>query len=294
MKTVNSLSGGKTSSYLAVHYPADIEIFALCCIDAHNAGASIDPKIKQMVNDKLQKFSPNYPEFVATSEDPQVLTTMFDLEQKLGREIIWVRGSGWEEMIKLKKAIPNMQKRFCTSILKIQPIFEYLFRYHELPVKMRMGFRFDEEHRQNHENQFFKYSASQKFSPHGYSIDAVTGRFTDGKWRNKWENIKWRINEYPLIVDQITHYQISKYWENENLVFPADSNCLNCFWKQPQQLRKNFDTNLPIMVWASIMENIHGYTFKDDYSLEQISRLPKQLDFVFGTGSGCNAGFCHD
>lgn len=29
MKTVNSLSGGKTSSYIAVHYPADYDIFAL-------------------------------------------------------------------------------------------------------------------------------------------------------------------------------------------------------------------------------------------------------------------------
>lgn len=294
MKTVNSLSGGKTSCYLAVHYPADIEIFALCCIDAHNAGASIDPKMKQMVNDKLQISAPNYPGFVATSEDPQVLTTMFDLEQKLGREIIWVRGIGWEEMIRLKRAIPNIQKRFCTSMLKIQPIFEYLYRYHELPVKMRMGFRYDEDHRQDHENQYFKYSASQKYSPHGYSIDALTGSITDGKWRNKWETIKWRINEYPLVIDKITHYQIQKYWETQNIIFPRDSNCLNCFWKQPQQLRKNFDTNLPIMAWASIMESIHGYTFKEDYSLIQISNLPIQLDFLFGTGSGCNAGFCTD
>ena len=29
MKTVNSLSGGKTSSYMAVHYPADYNVFAL-------------------------------------------------------------------------------------------------------------------------------------------------------------------------------------------------------------------------------------------------------------------------
>jgi diphthamide synthase (EF-2-diphthine--ammonia ligase) len=34
--TINSLSGGKTSSYLAVHYPADIEVFAVVCIDDHN------------------------------------------------------------------------------------------------------------------------------------------------------------------------------------------------------------------------------------------------------------------
>lgn len=45
MKTVNSLSGGKTSSYIAMNYPADIEIFALCCIDSHNAGRDIDKKI---------------------------------------------------------------------------------------------------------------------------------------------------------------------------------------------------------------------------------------------------------
>ena len=29
MKTVNSLSGGKTSSYIAVKYPADYNVFAL-------------------------------------------------------------------------------------------------------------------------------------------------------------------------------------------------------------------------------------------------------------------------
>ncbi len=96
MKTVNSLSGGKTSSYIAVHYPADLEIFALCCIDCHNAGKNIDKKMKQMTNDKLQKYCSDMPEFVATSEDPKILKVMFDLEQKIGREIIWLRGKGWE------------------------------------------------------------------------------------------------------------------------------------------------------------------------------------------------------
>lgn len=88
MKTVNSLSGGKTSSYIAVHYPADYDVFALCCIDSHNAGRSIDSKMKQRVNDKLQKYCSHYPEFVATSEDSKILQVMFDLEQMTGREII--------------------------------------------------------------------------------------------------------------------------------------------------------------------------------------------------------------
>lgn len=110
MKTVNSLSGGKTSSYIAVHYPADIEVFALCCIDSHNAGRDIDKLLMQMTNDKLQKYCSHMPEFVATSEDPKILKVMFDLEQRTGREIIWLRGMGWEEMINTYRCIPNRTK----------------------------------------------------------------------------------------------------------------------------------------------------------------------------------------
>ena len=33
MKKVNSLSGGKTSSYMAVNYPADYNLFALVRIE---------------------------------------------------------------------------------------------------------------------------------------------------------------------------------------------------------------------------------------------------------------------
>ena len=33
MKTINSLSGGKTSSYIAANYPADYNVFALVRIE---------------------------------------------------------------------------------------------------------------------------------------------------------------------------------------------------------------------------------------------------------------------
>lgn len=146
--TVNSLSGGRTSSYLGVHYPADYDLFALVCIEDHNAGGRIDRKLKQMANDKLQKYCPHMPEFVATSEDPIILKTMFQLEQKIGREIIWLRGISWEEMIfKVKKALPNRHWRFCTDILKIYPIFCFLFTHGLLPCIMRVGYRYDEKER---------------------------------------------------------------------------------------------------------------------------------------------------
>ncbi len=292
METVNSLSGGKTSSYIAMNYPADIEIFALCCIDCHNAGKNIDKVMKQRVNDKLQKYVPDQPEFVATSEDPKILKVMFDLEQMIGREIVWVRGVGWEQMLNMKKAIPNMSKRFCTSVLKMQPIFEYLYRNTDFPVKMRIGYRWDEMERANGFDPTFTYASMCQFREKSVS------------WINRWQTINWRVGEFPLIEDRISHDKIVNYWKHQGILdFPEDSNCLNCFWKQPHQLRKNFDTNNAIMQWAKIQEELsvmfrknHDkyYTFKDDYSLRQIEKMNLQLDFFFGTGSGCQAGFCTD
>lgn len=280
MKTVNSLSGGKTSSYIAVHYPADCEIFALCCIDSHNAGRNISRDMKQKVNDRLQKYCSDWPEFVATSEDPKILKVMFDLEQMIGREIIWVRGMGWEQMIRYKKAIPNMQKRFCTTIMKMIPIFEFLFKYVELPVQMRIGYRYDEMERANHLDQYFKYAYKCEY------------REKSNTWIHRWTDILWRIGEFSLITDKVFHHMIREYWEGKAIDFPQDSNCLNCFWKQPAQLRKNFDTDNSIMQWSKIMEDLQHRTFKDDMNFHQIEKLPIQLDFFYGTGAGCTAGFC--
>ena len=282
MKTVNSLSGGKTSSFIAVNYPADIDVFALCCIDSHNAGKNIDKLMRQMVNDRLQKYCSDQPEFKATSEDPKILKVMFDLEQMIGREIIWVRGDGWETMIHKKQAIPNMAKRFCTSIMKMQPIFEYLYKYHELPIKMRIGYRADEHERANSFDQLYKYAYKCEY----YS--------KSNKWNHRWQSIKWREGEFPLIEDKVFHHQIIDFWKGENIVFPDDSNCLNCFWKQPEQLRKNFDTDNAIMQWSKIQEDLQGNTFKEKLTFQQIEKFPIQLDFFYGTGSGCQAGFCTD
>ena len=282
MKTVNSLSGGETSSYIAVHYPADYEIFALCCIEDHNAGRRIDKKIRQMVNEKLEKSVTfgDYREFWATSEDPKILKAMFDLEQMIGREIIWVRGPGWETMLRWKKAIPNMAKRFCTTWLKMLPIFQYLFHYTNFPVQMRIGYRHDEMERANSFDEYFKLPYSCEYQK------------KSDRWIRRWYDYHWRVGEFPLIGDMVTHYMIKEFWKDKNIDFPKDSNCLNCFWKSEQQLRRNFDTDEAIMLWSMIQEEMIGHTFKDKLSLRQIRELPIQLDFFEGTGAGCQAGFC--
>ncbi len=283
MKTVNSLSGGKTSSYIAVNYPADIEIFALCCIENHNAGARIPKDMKQKVNDKLQKYCAHWPEFKATSEDPKILKLMFDLEQKIGREIIWVRGKSWEQMMDERKMIPNIAARFCTTVLKMEPIFEWLYKYTELPVKMRIGYRWDEMERANNFKDEWKFAFKSEYRP------------KSNTWVKRWKTIPWRVGDFVLLEDKIAHLMIQKYWEGEpEFVFPKDSNCQNCYWKQPEQLRKNHETCPDIMMWSAIQEVCRGNQFKKDISMLNAKDLPVQLNFFYGGGSGCQAGFCTD
>lgn len=287
MKTVNSLSGGKTSSYIAANYPADLNIFALVCLDGHNGNAHYrqyykDHGIIQNVNDKLQKYCSRWPEFIATAEDPKTIMAMLDLEQKLGKEIIWLRGIGFEVMMNQLKYVPNQSKRICTFRMKIQPIFEFLFMYHSIPVKMRMGYRYDEMERKNKYRDTFKFSRYCEYQPKSM------------RWIHRWEEIRYTIGEFPLIEDKITHYHIKQYWKDKGIDFPEDSNCQFCFWKSAQQLRKNFDTNRPIMLTAACHEDLKGATFKKEISLLEIMELGLQLDFNFGEGSGCQAGFCTD
>lgn len=267
---------------MAVHFPADYELFSLVCIDCHNAGSKIDKGIKRIVNDKLQKTSAHWPEFVATSEDPKTIRVMLDLEQMIGREIIWLRGMGWEQMIRIKRALPNISWRFCTGILKIQPIFEYLYLFHELPTAMRIGYRYDESERKDSITTGFKF-------PYVNELRAKSNTRI-----NRHKTIEWRVPEFPLIDNKVFHHQVRDFWKDKGIDFPLDSNCQNCFWKDPQQIRKNFETNPEIMYWAIIWEDLTNATFKSELSLLEASRLGIQTNFNFGTGSGCQAGHCTD
>ena len=278
--TVNSLSGGRTSSYLAVHYPADIDVFALVVADCHNSNPRFtrDKKLVQLVNDKIQKHSIIKDRVVSTPEDVNTIKVVLNLEQKIGREIRWVRDISFEEMMNQKKAIPNIKMRFCSFMLKIKPIFEYLMVQGHSYVDMRIGYRYGEENRMKEFTTDIKY------------VDSVN---LYGAGKNNWRTVTWRKGSFPLIEDRIIYPIIIKYWKDfPEFEFPEDSNCQMCFWKAHQQLRKNFDTNFNIMMWAAIQEKIRGRRFKKDMSLLQISKIGVQESFVFGTGSGCGSGMC--
>jgi hypothetical protein len=268
--TINSISGGKTSAYMAKHFQADVNIFALVRIEAEYCKPK-DKSLIKYVSDKIAM------DFIATAESDKTLYVVRDMEQVIGKQITWVTGETFESVIRKKKALPNREWRFCTTEMKIKPIFEYCQENFEGLVDMNIGFRYDEKERVNYENTTFK---------------AVVGKSPKG--RNKWKEIEWRKLHFPLVDNRVYHFQVAEWAKQSGLIFPADSNCVGCFWKPPQQLRKNWDDEPHKMRWFSEMEQKLKRTFKSEITYEMIKSMGLQSEFVFGTGSGCKAGFCHD
>jgi hypothetical protein len=272
MIKVNSVSGGKTSAYMAIHYPTDFNVFSLVTIEAKYCTPT-DKNLVQYVSDKIGK------EFIATAESDKTLIVVRDLEQQLGRSIYWVAGDTFEQVIRKKKALPNQMWRFCTSEMKMKPIFEFCQNRIKEVVEMNIGFRYDEQERgeRNKTNTHFK---------------AIVGQSENG--RNKWKEIYWRELSFPMIDDRTTHLKVKKWADQSGLIFPEDSNCVGCFWKPFQQLRKNWNDEPLKMKWFSEMEEELGRTFKKEMSYLKTKKLGIQQDFNFGTGSGCSAGYCTD
>ena len=267
MKTVNSLSGGKTSSYMAVHYPADYEIFALVTIDDVNCKPKDEAFVKY-VSDKIGK------EFIATAESDLTLMAVIELEQKIGKEIIWVNNLSFDKTNKKRGALPNQSWRFCTTEMKMRPIWDWWYKNIGEKIRMGIGFRYDEMERAERLSTSFK---------------GVVG--TRGT-QNKWEEIEWREGYFPLIENKVIHYAVKQWADKSGINFPADSNCIGCFHKSLQQLRKNFENEPEKMQWFSNQEK--KARWKKEMKYSQIKKIGLQQDFNFGEGSGCNGGFCTD
>lgn len=275
MTTVNSLSGGKTSSYMAAYYPADYNLFALVRIEDRNCTPD-DKKLVQMISDKIGK------EFIATAESDLTLKAVLDLEQLIGKEIIWVTGQTFEQVIFKKKALPNMMWRFCTTEMKLRPIFDYCNDVLCEFVNMNLGIRYDER-----ERGFDRKTGEKKEEK---PFKTIVGEHLNGN--NKWAEIIWRNTNYPLITDKVNHWHVNEWSESSGIIFPPDSNCVGCFWKPPMQLRKNWENEPKKMQWFSNMEKQLIRTFKKEGTYEQFKQINIQQDFIFGTGAGCTSGFC--
>jgi len=280
MKTVNSLSGGKTSSYIAKHYPADHNVFSLVRTYDKNCMFP-DPKIRQIVSDKIGV------EFIGTLEMDDIIYTMLDLEQFIGSKIDWVTGKTFDEIIirKDKKYLPNVTQRFCTIEMKLRPLFNWWHKNFDDPVEMRIGFRANEKKRAKTMNDKINENGLLEFKH-------IIGKHKNGN--NKWKNTGWQKPSFPLITDNIYKDQIEEYWKNKPVRFAWMNNCVGCFHRNSVLLKLMSEKHPNKFQWFIDAED-DGYgkrTFKNGISYDKIKRSFKQTQLFESDFNECDSGYC--
>lgn len=212
MISVNAVSGGKSSSFMAYHYPTDINIFA-CVLTQDESTKIKDDSLREYCKNKLPNHDWNR---YGSRELEETLSALRNLEQLLDSEIIWVSSElTFDELIDLKQAFPSRRMRFCTQFLKIKPIFDYLYLHHYNgnPFYQQVGFRYDENRNLN--------NCSKHKLPIYCHIKSK---------RQKWLEIDLIERTYPMIIDKVTHDTVKQWVQKKGLIFPEISNCDFCFF----------------------------------------------------------------
>lgn len=279
MKTVNSISGGKTSAYIAKHFPADINIFSLVRIeDTDNLWMKgKDEQTRQLISDRLGK------EFIGTAEMDEIIYTILDLEQFIGQEIKMITGDTFEEVIKRNyNYLPNKMTRYCTVEMKLKPIFNYLKENTELPVEMRIGFRPNEIKRAE--------GVLARAEPNGIEyFDTIVGK---AGTRNKWGKVPYRMCKFPLIDNNISKDTIYSYWQDKPVRFAYRNNCVGCVNRQPLMISHMASKDLDKVKWFEKQEIKTGNRFLSDVSFTKILNFGTQATFFDDDFNECDSGFC--
>ena len=279
MNTVNSLSGGKTSSYIAAKYPADYDVFALVRTDDKNCMFP-DKKLRQEVEDRIQA------PFIGTLEDDTIIHTMLDLEQYIGRKITWVTGKTFDDVIGTAGTLPDPLRRYCTTQMKMHPMFEWWRSELNIPCEFRLGFRANEKRRAKR--------TTEKTNDNGFlEMKAIVGK---RRTRNKWGIVEWQKPVYPLISDNIFKDHIEEFWKDKPVRFAWMNNCVGCFHKNPLLIRKMWDKHPNKIQWFAEQERIKhnkDVWYKDkNLSYNDIKNWHTQAELFDDDFNECDSGYC--
>lgn len=287
MKTINSISGGMTSAYIAAHYPADVNQFALVRTNDPTC-LFPDAKIRQIVSDKIGR------EFIGTLENDTIIYTILDLEQFIGQEIHWLTGEAFEDIIRKKKLVPNLHLRFCTSEMKIVPMKKFWNETIDAPVETRIGFRANEMGRAK--------SMLERANDDGFIYDKfIIGKSENG--RNKWETKKWYKPKFPLIESGTFKDEIEHFWKDKAVRFAWKNNCVGCFHNNCMLLKHTSYRDPVKFEWFVKMEKeMSQYRTNDNSNFgrflfngmtyEDIKNHKLQLDLFDEDFNECDSGYC--
>ena len=279
MKEVNSLSGGKTSSYIAANYPADYNVFSLVRTDDKKC-LFPDAKIRQEVSDRLGK------EFIGTLEEDTIIYTMLDLEQYIGSKIDWVTGKTFDDSIittkKGTKYLPNKMARYCTTELKTLPILHWMYDVIKEPVIMRFGYRANETRR--------AIKMLEKTDEDGFTkVKTTFTKLKDG--RNSWGVYKYCKPEFPLIKDNIYKDTIEEFWKDKKVRFAYMNNCVGCWWRSPLLLKKMHNKHPEKMQWFADQET-NKSKWRSDIMYKDIIKWKTQTELFDNDFNECDSGYC--
>lgn len=285
-----SVSGGKSSAYIAANYKADYLTFALVTIEDRRCTPK-DKKLVQIVSDKIGR------EFIATAEDDTILHTMLDLEQYLGQEIIWLTGPTFDELTKKGKEsgkyLPSKLRRYCTVEMKLEPMFKWFRNECTIPdgepIITAIGFRSGEERRAQ--------NMRERCDENGVLWQKeIVGKTKNG--RNKWKAVPWQIPVFPMIEDGIKRDRVHEFWKGKPVRFADRNNCVGCFHRNPLLLRLMFDQHPEKMQWFAEQE-MGRKNPKDNFLAPEpkryadIAKHKTQLTLMDLEGfSECDSGYC--
>lgn len=295
MQTINSVSGGKSSAYMALHYPADLSVFAAVLTD-DPACVIADSALRSYAQSKIPWFDW---ERGGCRELDLTLLNLQKLEQEMGREIRWVAAPfSFDDMIRgdidppvarcfarsktASAMLPNRRARFCTQALKLYPIFwECYLKGDSDPCLMNIGFRWDERQR------------VERWECKDDRIDTpthcdITGQFKD---KHRHASIEWRIPQFPMYQDRVDRAAVVSFWSCKGWEWPAVSNCDFCFFHRQSEHQHQALHHPERAQWWEQMEQETIATFGDRPLHDLID--PAQGD-LFGADLGQFSCICTD
>jgi hypothetical protein len=276
MIRVNSISGGKTSAYIAANYKADYNVFALVTTNDLNC-IYPDSFLRKEVSQRINR------EFIGTLEDDKIIKTIFELEQFTGTQITWVVGEPFENIIKKKgDYLPNIMTRYCTTALKLQPIFDFWQTQIGEPVEMRIGFRANETKRAER--------MIKKTNDNGLlEFKTIIGKKNG---RNRWAQIQWQKPSFPLIENRIFKDQIETFWKNKPVDFAEFNNCVGCFHRNEMFLKFMSEMHPNKFDWFIKRESETNNTFKNGITYQKIKEYKMQMGLFSNDFTNCDSGSC--
>ena len=263
-----SVSGGKSSAYMALNFPTDRYIFS-CVLTSDPECVIRDKSLRRYCKSKLPWFDWDNG---GSREVDLTLSNLRRLEQMLGKEIEWVSALfTFDEVIagtvnpaeaKTHGAratpnspmLPNSRMRFCTTTMKVLPVTWHVllnsqYDYRERPVLMNIGYRWDEARRVE------DWKCQRVKLPLRCDIE---GRFR-GKHRHT--EVDYRIVEFPMYNNRVDQLDVARFWADQGWTWPRVSNCDGCFFHQAHEQLLQAQRYPERMAWWEKQEEKIGATF---------------------------------